>query len=542
MDAQDLSGQAAMLAATIRELELSLRGAQPDQSSAALSALGDLCREHGFRAAAAVPILLEHLAWPGDTVTYALSYALDDLEPIVQRLSDSSALIRQRAAEVLGLMGERANVASDDLRSLLADPDPQVRSKAAWAIGLMRDSRRVAVERLLELVESSVETDRSAALHALGNVGRAHDGSTVLRAHQELLIRALQDPNEEARRWALYALEAADLEPDRHTRLLIARLEEDSSHEVRQAVLEDLERLVKDGADASHATPLLVRLMDADPGRALRAIRVLQALGPVASAALPNLASLARRQEENPLVALGALRAMQSIGGDMRPMLPLLESLLGTDPEPTCDLVYELGSTAAPLLSGVIKALQSEDWDTQWAAADALGAIASADPECLDALESALGYESPIVRAAVRKAFVRIGPAAVPRLVQILRSTDSSRAEWAADALGCIGPSARPATPTLQERLDRKHDAVATWSTIALALIEGRPELVPSLLAIVRSTDGAYQKAQAIRGLQMIGPPANSGLHCLRELLDNEDDEIRDAALAAIASIQGRLQ
>src|SRR5262249_59773651 len=109
-----------------------------------------------------------------------------------------------------------------------------------------------------------------------------------------------------------------------------------------------------------------------------------------------------------------------------------------------CDGICEIGPAAAPLIEKVIGALDSQDWDLQWAAADALGAIASNRADVVAALTTALGHPSPIVRSAAARAFAAIGPATVPALIAILEAPDDDdRREWAADAPRPMGAQAQ---------------------------------------------------------------------------------------------------
>src|SRR5262249_20835690 len=147
--------------------------------------------------------------------------------------------------------------------------------------------------------------------------------------------------------------------------------------------------------------------------------------------------------------------------------------------ESVCDAICQIGPPAAPLIDAVIDALQSEDWDLQWAAADALGAISSDDPKVLAVLASSLGHPSPIVRAAATRAFAQIGSPAVPVLIEILQERDGHRAEWAADALGRMGHRAREAAEALRANLRSRNPEIASWCAIALAKVAGDAAAAP---------------------------------------------------------------
>src|SRR5262249_48593435 len=88
--------------------------------------------------------------------------------------------------------------------------------------------------------------------------------------------------------------------------------------------------------------------------------------------------------------------------------------------ETVCDAITQIGPAAAPLTGQVLPHCNSNDWDLQWAVADALGYMGSSDPAGLAALTAALGHDSGIVVSAAARALARIGPAAVPALSDIL--------------------------------------------------------------------------------------------------------------------------
>lgn len=90
---------------------------------------------------------------------------------VIQKLSDSSPVVRARASEVLGKMGDRR--AAEQLIPLLADPDPRVQAQAACAVGLLGCSE--AEERLISLATHPDLDVRAAAIDALGRLALRPD-------------------------------------------------------------------------------------------------------------------------------------------------------------------------------------------------------------------------------------------------------------------------------------------------------------------------------------------------------------------------------
>src|SRR5262249_42329085 len=210
-----------------------------------------------------------------------------------------------------------------------------------------------------------------------------------------------------------------------------------------------------------------------------------------------------------------------------------------------CDAICEIGPAAAPLIDKVIGALDSGDWDLQWAAADALGAVASNRADVVAALTTALGHPSPIVRSAAARAFAAIGPATVPALIAILEAPDDDdRREWAADALGQMGAQAHAAIEPLKTRWRSADRALAAWCAIALAKIAGDAATVPMLIGLLARSDRPDLQQQAALALTKIGPPAASATQALKAALRDlhaDDEHGRAAVEGALAAIGGSL-
>src|SRR5262245_47923502 len=169
------------VAASLNALLAELRTAGGPRRREILKAISDLCWKVGPRAAAAVPALIE---WPpeaereaDDEVCYALSNcAPASIAPLLGLLGQGSAPTRERACRALGLiggdLGDHGVAVADALLRALDDPLDGVRAKAAFALGLVADGRAATVHRLVAAAGSGPAFLRSAALHALGNIGQ----------------------------------------------------------------------------------------------------------------------------------------------------------------------------------------------------------------------------------------------------------------------------------------------------------------------------------------------------------------------------------
>ena len=127
---------------------------------------------------------------------------------------------------------------------------------------------------------------------------------------------------------------------------------------------------------------------------------------------------------------------------------------------PAAAIVPALDSTPRvvydPLLVPMTPAIKPfEQWTEQQAAADALGRIgAAAVPHLIQALRS----RDPLVRKQAAEVLARMGSdarEAVPDLIRLLDDEDESIRKAAARTLGRIGPDAAEAIPALMRNLQQ---------------------------------------------------------------------------------------
>lgn len=107
-----------------------------------------------------------------------------------------------------------------------------------------------------------------------------------------------------------------------------------------------------------------------------------------------------------------------------------------------------------PVLVPQMPAIQPfEQWSEQQAAADALGRIG---PPAVPQLIQALRNRDPLVRKEAAQVLARMGSdarEAVPDLMRLLDDEDETIRKTAARTLGRIGPDAAPAVPALMRTL-----------------------------------------------------------------------------------------
>jgi HEAT repeat protein len=529
------------LPAILGQLVIKARSQGSDEKREAVEAIYELAFKVGPKAAKAVPVLIERLgdadSKTAESALWALGYCKpQSIEPLIDCLLNVDPQVRERAAWSIGNIGDEAQSASDTLRRLLEDPVASVRSRAAWALGLVHDCDTRTVGSLFQMVEAGTTVDRSSALHALGNIGQSMTDRSGLHRHRPLILSALNDADENTRWAALYVLEALDLPVLEHADVLLGMLKQDPPERVVHAVLSQLIKIAPQINLSTHAA-YLCRWLNRDSRSASQVCKILSLIHPAPLDVLDMLVAALNVDEYVVPVAT----ALWKIDRRVSESLPALARIFDEYDQAVCDVICELGPAAAPLLPKLIEVMQSEDsWDLQWAASDALGAIASADPSVVEALQAALGHPSPIVRSAAARALARVGTPAIPRLLTLLQAHDDPRAAWAAFSLGEMGSIAISAAPELLEGLQSVKNVLSTACAIALARTTGDPQTVPYLVRIIESGEAASPRCAAANALGGLGPVAITAVPALELLLDDADPDCSTAAQEALDAIKAK--
>lgn len=491
------------------------------------------------KAAVAIPSLVGGLIDSDPKIGESSLWALHccaphSIDPLVECLSHPVAFVRDRAAHSLGKIGDSArDAAAFRLRGLLGDPDQAVRKRAAWALGLMHDNSGESVRLLVGMVTNGTLFDAGAALHALGNIGKSA-GPGFLAPYAEQILGALDSPETESRRWALYAAESVGLDVQSWADMLVKVVRQDDSSEVRCAALSALKNVASSVELESAAPTLVARLVE--PRReASLACEVLGTMRPRPTGAIPFLHEALTRDE----LVLSAASALWRIEGRADSIVPSMKRVLDDYGEGVCDLICELGPAASPLIPDVIKALAEEDWDLQWAAADALQAIASSDQMVLHTLLDSLDHPSPIVRSASARALAAAGVAAVRPLTDLLVDLSDPRAPLAASALGEMGSPAAASLSALRAGMLSGDEPLAGCCAVAVARIAGEIGAVPFLVATLLSNDPVAPRQAAAKALTELGPAAAAAVEALEALVDDDDIDVADAAMQALIAIRG---
>ena len=261
------------------------------------------------------------------------------------------------------------------------------------------------------------------------------------------------------------------------------------------------------------------------------------AIGPTAVVAVPAL--LAALEADDERLGLEAAKALWRIERRADLVLPTLDRLFDSCDESVCDLLCDLGPAGRPMLPRLIEALLAGDnWDLQWAAADAIGCVSSGDPASLEALKFGLSHASSRVNSSAANSLALVGKPALPMLLAMLSDeTDSKTQENVAMALWRMGPAAVEAAPALRQKLASPHRGLRIWAAIALAKITGDADAIDPLAEVFEDANLGSMWGLACEALADIGPPAAEFRGFLAELAASPIDELQAAAQLALEAI-----
>ena len=131
----------------------------------------------------------------------------------------------------------------------------------------------------------------------------------------------------------------------------------------------------------------------------------------------------------------------------------------------------------------------------------------------------------------------RIGPPAIPLLVDLLRHESDSIRRNAADALIDLAPNTESIQPALRRALRDEDAMVAGDAARALGALGMRAS--PSIDALVNtlSHENPYVRVYAAEALASVGPTAARATPALAKALDDPTPGVRWAACEALGSI-----
>jgi HEAT repeat protein len=418
---------------------------------------------------------------------------------LIERLIDSEVSVQDRAVKVLLRLG---SATLPHLLKGLQDRRPTMRAAVAPLLARMPGQGAAVLPVLEGLLKDEDRSVRDAAVRGLGLLAQKEpralaviqkvlkDTDAPLRRQAVLrlwrlgpaakaafadILELVNDPDVSVRTAAGYALGTVDPEDDRVVPLLIELLSDTKSLQVRAAAATSLTRVGKKG---SRAVPALIKALDvktvSDPTWANAAqARVIAALGQMgadAADAVPALLKVLRDRRVDQRVHAEAIKTLGMIGPAAREAAGLIAGFLG-DTTHRSDASLALVKIGPAAVPVLQNVLKAKDPELRHQAIATLINMGPAAREAAGALAGLLGDAGH--RDAARLALVKIGPAAVPSLQQALKTKDPRVRAHALNALGRIGPAAREALPAIREAVNDPDRIVHTMATWAIKQIQG---------------------------------------------------------------------
>jgi HEAT repeat protein len=466
---------------------------------------------------------------------YVLSSMSEDaVRPLIEELGNPDPEVRRTAATELGNLG--AADAAPAITKLLADRDPVVRMNVADTLRRLNAVHGEAVPLLIGLLDDAGPEGKFRHLRqpmagaywvggVVPNEVRHHaamalaQGGPRARAAAPALLRVActRDADRDLRCCALVALGKIGPDGNPASRDLLGLLE-DSDGQIRAAAAWALGRLPP--APAGLVPRLVRQLADPNIHARLCAAESLGLFGTAATEAVPQLIDVLEDAEARARGEAGRLSPpapdaeVEVVSKRCEP----LRVMHKWHEEMRCaamEALGRIGPAAKSAVPALVRALELkgespnysiEDCDRCRIAAEAIGGIGPDAEAAVPSLVKLLGTwvnDGGVTNSAIAEALGRIGPAAVPAIIQCLR--DGKGDGMAALALGMIGPPARAAVPELIKLLDNEYMPARIDAAWALGRIgPAAAEAVPRLEAMLKDREvlsaAAAEALKNIRG------------------------------------------
>jgi len=454
--------------------------------------------------------------------------------------------LRIPAARALGVIADRASLAKSEaetaaaplLEVLKPGHDRALRIEAARALGFFTQLSAPANDLVLTfreddpgLVKAATEALARNALRAVYTlVPPKEPAAAAAEKDWDRLLERIRSTDDEIRLETVREL-AASRDP-RAAEILLARVADDKSRDVRYAALCHCLDIAKTGQPEGFAAKLYAQLpttfaKDDDSRVVLLAARQINVRKPTL------VATFLER------VRAATVACRDKLFRDVAE---------GSDPGARADAIEALvllpGEERDTLLASLLDPEAGERARVKRAAA---GVLATSDSRtALDALAKAMGDDDSVVKLVAAQALGRRGHLdAVTYLVELLDNDEVKIRADAADAIGTLGPKAVPVLVRhLRQALPRlaqqQHAAAAKYTAWGIAAGLGRiaeqigPEAAPALDAIAAAAacpDPDVRRAAVVALGQFRGPEA---VAALAARLEDPDESVQWHALAAI--------
>ena len=398
----------------------------------------------------------------------------------------------------------------------LSQPEKQTRRLAAYALGRIAPQDKIAVAALVKaIVDDDIDVARYS-IYALGRIGPAAK-IAALQLAKVIEVEQQAEVNDYKfyRRGAVRALGDIEADDARSRSLLAAALKDkDLVLRVDAALaLLKLDRSMKRAPNSAAVRTLDSALSGSDAQARYRATAGLAQLG---AAAKPLDAALLRALRSADADARrGAARAIGAIGYEMIGRLAAMAN--DANPRTRASVVSALGWCG--------EVTNRRELSGSTAPAERIAAAETAIRDvAVPALAERLGDPDESIRRASAVALARIGPLALPILVQSLRADSSRVRRGAGRALDALAPS------------------LPSRSSDEPAMQAIRSAVLPGVVAAIEHED-VEVRYRAVRLFYMLAfdrkaVATTDAQQRLRKALKDPDSRVRGYASRALRQLQ----
>lgn len=419
-----------------------LKHANPQVRFNAVELLGKLGKNAKF----AVPHLKELLKDPSVAVRIKVVESLWKIEqtdpklllPVLQEaMGHDEDIVRATSLSILAQLGEKAKPAVPAVKKALKDKAFNVRLQAVLAAGAIGPLAKDTVPEMIEIMRD----DDTGFLEAQATITLSKIGAGAVPP----LVKALGDKSPKVRRASAFALgllgpKAYEAVPD------LTKALKDNEPLVRSLAAEALGKI---GSEAESALPELNKaLKDADAGVRINAALALWRIGQN-TAGVNELADILSKQEDASTRRAAAM-ALAHFGPAAKTALtPLASALKDKDAEVRQEVTFALGKIGADVAKVAVAIhplLEDKSVGVRLHAVLALWRIEKKiTDKGLNVLKKGLEQDETDDVLLALRVFGEVGPAAkaaVPALMVMLKHSDKSVRDAAAQALQQVAPQA----------------------------------------------------------------------------------------------------
>ncbi len=204
----------------------------------------------------------------------------------------------------------------------------------------------------------------------------------------------------------------------------------------------------------------------------------------------------------------------------------------------------EIGPDAREAIPALIAALEHPFATISGAAADALGSIGpeaqEAIPRLIQELRRPASRQCVVYETfpwAAGSALGKMGAVAVPRLIDVLGDGSPLVRQLAVEALGEIGPPAKPALPRLVALRQDPDEEIRSAVLRALRKIGWEPDNPLTAWGELLLSGEDHERYEAVQALRRLGERALPALPALIRAVEDENPNIRWRAIAALRGL-----